>query len=89
MPKETLWLDVEQSLLGCAPRADGVFGEPARWLFPPCLSRRLHQRGATRVRIEGVRRRDRGAIADLLLALAFDEDPLPRDMVVRWMSSPP
>jgi hypothetical protein len=44
-------LDVRTCLLQRTARPDGVFGEPAFWIYPPPLCRRLRERGAEVVRI--------------------------------------
>lgn len=89
LPDGSLQVDVAECLLRCAPRADGVFAEPARWLFPPALCRRLHERGAAVIRVAGARRRDSQAIADALVALAQGGAPLPREVVIQWTCSRP
>ena len=79
-PGARLWLDVEACTLRAEPRADGVFGEPAWWLFPPPLARTLAERGARRVRIEGATRGRRGAIAAALVELADGRGALPAEV---------
>jgi hypothetical protein len=87
-PGGRLLLDVEACALRAAPRAAGVFGEPARWIFPPPLARSLWERGARRVRVEGALRRDADGIAQALIELSLGARPLPADAEVRWTSSP-
>jgi hypothetical protein len=90
-PNGRLLLDVEACTLAAAPRPDGVFAEPAWWLFPPSLCRRLWERGARRVRVEGARRERRVAIAEALVALARDGGALREETVLceepAWTSS--
>jgi hypothetical protein len=76
-PQARLWLDVEGCVLAAAPRGDGVFAEPAWWLFPPPLARRLAERGATRVRIDGATRTRRAAVAAALVELCDGTSALP------------
>jgi hypothetical protein len=66
-PGGRLELDVAACRLAAAVRPDGVFAEPARWIFPPSLARILHARGARRVIVEGAARAKIGAIAAALL----------------------
>jgi len=82
-----LELDVEECVLRAEPRADGVFAEPASWLFPPPLARALAERGAARVHITGATRARRGAVAAALVELCEDRAPLPRDVELSWASS--
>jgi len=86
-PHARLTLDVERCLLSAEPRADGVFAEPASWLFPPPLARVLAGRGAARVHITGATRVRRGAIAAALVELCEDRAPLPPDVELSWASS--
>lgn len=86
-PGARLLLDVEAATLSAERRADGVFDEPATWLWPPPLARRLDERGARRVRIEGATRARRGAIATALLELCDGGAPLPTEVVLSWPSS--
>ncbi len=76
-----LRLDTRTCLLQRTAHRDGVFGEPAFWIYPPPLCRRLRERGARLVQVEGARR-DR---ADALLDLALGSGPLAE--VVQWTSS--
>jgi len=77
-----LRLEVEACSLRAAPRARGVFGEPARWLFPPALCRRLHARGARQVELRGARRAQCDALAAALVAVASDAGPLAPQLVL-------
>jgi hypothetical protein len=86
-PQARLWLDVDDCLLRAGPRSDGVFAEPASWLFPPPLARALAERGAARVRIEGATRARRGVIAAALIELCEERAPLPREVELSWASS--
>ncbi len=86
-PQARLWLDVEACVLAAEPRADGVFGEPAWWLFPPPLGRALAERGARRVRIEGATRARRGEIAAALGELCDGRGALPSEVELGWASS--
>ena len=84
----SLRLDVEACLLSRAPVPAGVFGEPARWLFPAPLCRKLRERGARTVAIEGAERRHALPIAEALIQLALGGDgPLNPTTVLRWTSS--
>jgi hypothetical protein len=76
-----LRLDTRTCLLQRPAQRQGVFGEPAFWIYPPPLCRRLRERGAKVVQIEGARRDH----ADGLLHLALGSGPLAE--VVRWTSS--
>jgi hypothetical protein len=87
-PGRRLFLDVDACTLSAPRRAEGVAAEPARWLFPPPLARRLAERGARTVTIEGAVRARRAEIAAALAALALDEGPLSADEVLAWTSSP-
>ncbi len=86
-PHARLWLDVADCRLRAEPRAEGVFGEPAWWLFPPPLARALAGRGAERVRIDGATRARRGAIAARLVELCDGRGALPREVELSWASS--
>jgi len=81
-PRARLWLDVEACTLAAEPRADGVFAEPATWLFPPSLARGLAERGAARVRIERATRARRSAIAAALVELCDGGGDLPAEVVL-------
>jgi hypothetical protein len=70
LPDDTLVLEVAACRLRAARRPEGVFGEPARWLFPPPLARRLAERGCARVVVEGTRRSRWREIGEALVALA-------------------
>jgi hypothetical protein len=76
-----LRLDTRTCLLQRPADSKGVFGEPALWIYPPPLCRRLRERGAHLVTIEGPRRDH----ADGLLHLALGSGPLAE--VVQWTSS--
>ena len=75
-----LRLDTRSCILQRERRPEGVFGEPAFWLYPPPLCRRLRERGARVVQIERPRREH----ADQLLELALGSGPLAQE--VRWTS---
>jgi hypothetical protein len=76
-PSGRLWLDVEACTLTAEKRQEGVFAEPAWWLVPPPLARRLWERGARRVCLEGVRRTR--AFAEALVEWAGKGDELPSE----------
>jgi hypothetical protein len=82
LPDGRVLLDVAACRLRAAPRADGVFGEPADWLFPPPLARRLLERGARRVAVEGVTRARAGRAADALYELALGTAPLAAEVAL-------
>lgn len=84
---QRLLLEVERCVLSRPTRPDGVFGEPAFWIFPPPMCRRLRERGASAVVVEGARRRDAASIAEALIELSLGMAALPQTTVVRWMSS--
>ena len=86
-PRGRLVLEVAACVLAAEARAEGVFGEPAWWLFPPPLARGLAERGARRVRIEGATRARRGAIAAALLELCDGRGALPAEVELSWASS--
>jgi hypothetical protein len=86
-PGARLWLDVGECTLRAEPRADGVFAEPAWWLFPPPLARALADRGARRVRIDGATRARRDAIASALVELCDRSGALPSEVELSWASS--
>jgi hypothetical protein len=86
-PRGRLWLDVAEARLFAEPRPDGVYGEPAWWLMPPSMARRLHERGARRVRISGATRPQRAAIAEALVELVDDQRPLPSEVELSWRCS--
>ena len=81
-PHARLWLDVDECVLRAEPRADGVFAEPAWWLFPPPLARALADRGARRVRIEGATRARRSMIAAALVELCDQTGALPSEVAL-------
>jgi hypothetical protein len=76
-------LDVDACRLYAAARKDGVFGEPADWWFPPPLARRLHERGARLVAVEGVTRARTREAAAALVELALGSSPLAAETVLR------
>jgi hypothetical protein len=78
-------VDLEACTLAAAPRPAGVFAEPARWIAPPPFCRRLLERGARRVVVDGARRARHAAIAAELWGLLGGDGPLPRE--VAWRSS--
>jgi hypothetical protein len=82
-PAPLLFLDAETCLLTRPARKEGVFGEPAFWIYPPPLCRLLRERGAAQVAIEGARPES----ADALLDLALGAGPLQTRTVLRWTSS--
>jgi hypothetical protein len=86
-PGGRLWLDVERCTLAAEPRPDGIFGEPAWWLWPPPLARKLAERGVGRVRIEGAARRHAGAIAAALVELCLGAGALAEETVLAWTCS--
>jgi hypothetical protein len=86
-PHGRLWLDVEACTLAAERRPDGVFAEPAWWLVPPPMARRLWERGARRVRVDGARRAERRAMAHALYELALGQAPLAEETVLAWTSS--
>ncbi len=88
VPGERLALDTATCILSCAKRPEGVFAEPARWIYPPNLCRLLRERGAHGVVIEGARRALAGEIGEALLDLALGRQPLRQTAVLRWTSSP-
>jgi hypothetical protein len=79
-PGGRLTLDVENCRIAAAVRPNGVFAEPARWLFPPCLARRLHERGARRVEILGAARVRIAEITAALLELVDRDGGLPSEV---------
>lgn len=81
-PGGRLVLDVGSCVLSAARRPEGVFGEPARWLFPPPLARRIAGRGARKVRIEGATRTRALEIAAALLTLSREKSALPAETVL-------
>jgi hypothetical protein len=86
-PHGRLWLDVAEAYVRAEPRPDGVFAEPAAWIFPPPLARRLDERGARCVRIEGATRARRAAIAAALVELCDGARALPEEVVLSWACS--
>lgn len=86
VPGARLWLDVAGCTLQAVRRRAGVFAEPAFWIFPPPLCRRLFERGARRLRIEGATRALCAEVARGLVDLALAEGPLEEE--VAWTSSP-
>jgi hypothetical protein len=89
-----IWLDVEDCRLRASPRPRGVFGEPARWIFPPPLCRRMQARGASMIEILGARRTASQSLAAALVAIARTSGSLPSalrltlDREGQWTSSP-
>jgi hypothetical protein len=89
-----MWLDVEACRLRASPRLRGVFGEPARWLFPQALCRQLHERGARMIEIPGAARIGSDLLATALVAIARGSGSLQpelhfsQDTEGRWTSSP-
>ena len=79
LPGGRFVLDVEGCALWAPPRREGVFGEPARWIFPPPLARLLRERGARSVQVEGARRTDSERIAAGLVAMCRGSGPLPAE----------
>lgn len=83
----TLRLDVERCELSTPAKAGGVFGEPARWIFPAPLARGLWERGVRRVVVQGARRAQAGPIAAALIELAQGKAELLAEVEIRWTSS--
>ena len=71
-----LTLDTASCVVRAARRAQGVFAEPAHWLFPPPLCRALWERGLRKLELRGAERRECDALADALVALASGAGPL-------------
>jgi hypothetical protein len=65
-PSARVEIDLHAGRIAAAVRPEGVAGEPARWVFPPPLARRLEERGARRVIVE---RAVRGRIAEIVREL--------------------
>lgn len=82
LPGDELHLDVPGCTLAARSRPEGVFGEPARWLFPPPLARRLAERGARAVHVRGARREGRGEVARALVELARGDGALRQTVVL-------
>jgi hypothetical protein len=83
-PGGRLWIDVAAARLHAETRVEGVYGEPAWWLLPPSMARRLYERGARRVRIEGARRARRAAIAAAVIELTDGTGRLPSELELSW-----
>ncbi|MBX3162423.1 MAG: hypothetical protein KF773_41040 [Deltaproteobacteria bacterium] len=83
-PEARLFVDARTATLSALPRPDGCFAEPASWLFPPPLARRLLERGAERVVIEGATRARRADVARALEDLATSDRALPREHVLAF-----
>jgi hypothetical protein len=83
-PQRRLWIDVAEARLFAEPRPDGAYGEPAWWILPPPLARRLHERGARRVRIEGATRARRHALAAALRELCAGSGALAVETELSW-----
>jgi SAM-dependent methyltransferase len=81
-PEQRLFVDPRACTLAALPRPEGIFGEPATWLFPPPAARRLLERGAERVIVEGATRKRRGEVAAALADLVASDRPLPREVVI-------
>jgi hypothetical protein len=89
-PEERVFVDPLAATLSALPRADGCFAEPATWLFPPPLARRLVERGARRVVLEGATRARRADVVHALEDLVTSDRPLSREHVIAVdRSSPP
>jgi hypothetical protein len=82
LPGRAFTVDVDGCELRAAPRPEGVFAEPARWVLPPPLARRLSGRGARRIRVEGVSRADRALAVRALAELALANRPLAAETVI-------
>ena len=82
LPGDQLMLDPRACLLQAARRPHGVYNEPARWLFPPPLSRRVSERGAERVVVTGATRGRLMEVVRRLDELAMGEGALPREVEV-------
>jgi hypothetical protein len=74
-----LFIDVANCRISTEKRAESVFAEPAFWLVPPPMARRLWERGARRVRLDGVTRANRRQAAAALLEWAQCASPLPAE----------
>jgi hypothetical protein len=82
-PDRRAEVDVAAARIATAPRPEGVAGEPARWVFPHPLARRLEGRGARRVVIERATRARIGEIArDLKELVAGGDGALPAEVVL-------
>jgi hypothetical protein len=74
-----LWLDVAECRISTEKRPESVFAEPAWWLVPPPMARRLWERGARRLRLDGVTRRHRSAAAQALHEWVLESTDLPAE----------
>jgi hypothetical protein len=87
LPAERLFVDVRASIISAERRPNGVYAEPASWLLPPPLMRLVDERGARRVRLEGVVPARVPEIAAALVELALGQGALPEEVVCSWTSS--
>jgi hypothetical protein len=67
LPGQELVLDVDRCRLEARARPEGVFGEPAWWIFPPPLARLLERRGIRRVVVSRARRENASLAAQRIL----------------------
>jgi hypothetical protein len=84
LPQRRLWIDVAEARLFAEPRPNGVYAEPAWWIMPPPLARRLFERGARRLRIDGATRARRQVLAAALRELCAGSGPLAVETELRW-----
>jgi hypothetical protein len=80
-----LFIDVEACRIATEKRPASIFAEPAFWLVPPPMARRLWERGARRVRIDGVTRAERGRAAQALFEWVLANRALPAE--AEWIYS--
>lgn len=71
-----LWMDVANCRISTEKRPASIFAEPAFWLVPPPMARRLWERGARRVRVDGVTRANRVEAARALCEWGRESTPL-------------
>ncbi len=64
IPDGVVELDARRGELRCAPRPDGVFGEPACGIVPPPIAARLLARGIETLVIRDVRRATRSIVGE-------------------------
>ena len=84
MPENRASILIDPALcrIEAAPR-EAAWGEPAHWIFPPPLARRLLERGAQRIQIENATRAERRNLASTLVDLTCGSNrPLPRTLQI-------
>lgn len=88
-PGGEIRIDVAACRIEAPVRADGVYLEPATWLLPPPLARRLLERGSREIVLRGVCPSRLTQCVDLLQNLVSGDAPMPPFLEREVRDAPP